>query len=249
MRHITRKVVTVTAAAVAAAGLAVAPASALPLTADVTLAGTTGPTQPVTGESVGNVGGLNQNRPAALSCTPSASAPALSATGTVKVGSGLSPTGLAALTSVNFNNPCTAVPGPVPTTVTAVGVSASNPWSFNATGTTNASGVTTGRLTGVTIELNAPSIACKVLIEGDAGPGSGYIGGTYTNPAPGSGDPGTLKLSTVAADNNLKVTQILQGPCPTTLIQLNDRMTVSGTAEVFGDNSTNNEGPIIDVQP
>ncbi|TDC89157.1 hypothetical protein [Actinomadura sp. 7K507] len=238
MRKIARKAMTVSAVAVAAAALTAAPASAAVTDVDVTMAGVTAPANgDVTGASDGNVGGLNQNRPSALSCQPDANGPALSAAGTVRVENNQNGVDVASLSSVNFNNPCTAVPGPVPTNVSAGNL----PWGMDVTDPTSG-GVTAGKLTGVEIVLDAPSIGCTVRITGDGAPG--YIGGTYTNPAAGSGDPGVLALSNNGADNNLIVSEIIAGPCPVSLIQLGDRMTVSGTVDVSGPSS---EGPIINA--
>lgn len=259
MRKITRKAMTVTAVAATAAALTAVPASAMALTADVTLDGVTTPAPPgttnaaVKGASVGNVGGFNLDRPSALSCTPNPGAgiPALAATGTARVG--LDQTdlnGLATLSDVNFNNPCTAN-GSIPVNVMAKGL----PWSFDADpAVPTASGVTSGKVSGVKFVLDAYNLGCKVEITAPDGTG-GFVEGSYTNPGVGSGDAGALNLAAgtpTDPKNNLKVTDVISGPgsCPVTLIQLGDRMVVTGTAEVRGDVDPANpaeEGPIVTV--
>ncbi|TDC89156.1 hypothetical protein [Actinomadura sp. 7K507] len=244
MLQVLGRVAWIALTAALATALTAVPASAGTLEVDVTLAGVTVPsTEPVTGNSVGNVGSLNLNRPSAFSCQPDSNGPALWAAGTVRVEDDQDATGLASLTSVKFNNPCTFAPNLGRIVVTVLNL----PWRFDAVGVTDASGVTEGRLTGVKIKLDIPSIGCNAILGGPGAGGlNGYIDGTYTSPAAGSGDTGMLALLHTRTDSNLRVTQISQrGSCPTSLIQLGDKFVLSGSVEVRGDNATHQEGPVI----
>lgn len=214
MRKIAQKALIATAVAATAAALTALPASAASPGVDISPGGS------VTGTNNGPIAGLNQSRPSFLVCQGS------TATGSVTGGVNLPLTNVATLNDVDFTN-CVAN-NSIPTTVTASATTA-NPWRLDVTGPGPNPGQTAGKLVGVKVTLDAPSVSCTAVVEGNAGAGSGYIEGVHTNPA-NPGDPSTLTVP-VGSGNNLVVTSA-SATCPTSLIQLGDTVTINGTYDL-----------------
>ncbi|MGP4022253.1 hypothetical protein [Actinomadura sp. 3N407] len=237
MRKITQKALTVTAVAAAAAALTALPASARMAPVDVSLPGVTPPSadEPITGENNGSVVAFNTRTGAVLSCDDTTTTKALTAQGTVDVGTGLSATGIGSVTGLTFSN-CTV--NSLPANVTA---DTTTSWSLNVTGTTT-SGVTPGQLLGVKVHVDIPSLSCEADFQGPNGTG-GFIDGQHTNPA-NPGDPSVLDLP-FGATNNLVAQNVDTVNCPTNLVANGDGASLSGAIHLRGVNATNNEGPTV----
>lgn len=211
MRKTTLKVLTAAAATAAGVALAAAPASALPLSISMSPSSGT-----VSATNNGAVAGLDLNTHSALVCQNSSASATLDASTPPKV---------AELTSVLFSQ-CLAN-GNIISTVTANNL----PWNLEVTGTT--SGTTTpGKLTGVSFTLHSDNPLCTAVVSGPNG-NDGYVVGNSTDPV-STGDPSKLTLPTPAPgsppNNNLEVTSAIS--CPTSLIQVGDKVTLSGTYDV-----------------
>ncbi|MFS2293945.1 MAG: hypothetical protein FWJ90_14795 [Actinomadura sp.] len=224
MRKITRKALTITAAAAGTVALTALPAFAA---TGVSLPGVTPPSfdEPITGQNDGNVVAFNTRSGAVLICT------GLAAKGTVDVGSNLTEP-IGEVKYLTFSG-C-SVNG-LSANVTAQDL----PWTLETTGTTS-SGVTPGRLSGVNVHVEVPSLNCGTDFQGDGAPGE--INGTHANPA-NPGDPSRLELP-FGASNNLKATNS-DAACPVDLVQDGDGASLAGVILLRGDNATGNEGPTV----
>lgn len=141
------------AAGASAVALTAAPAIAAPtytVKAGTTTTGTTSYTAATTGASpqVKFAAGTNN-----LSCTSA------TATGSIKLGSGLSGAGLGSITGSTW----TGCIGPLnlPVTVVQTGT-----WSVNATGTTTATGVTAGTVSNVAATVSVNQGGCSFNVTG-----------------------------------------------------------------------------------
>lgn len=227
MRKITRKAMTVTAAAASTVAITALPASAATVT--VTLPGVSTSPTGITGQNNGSVVAFNTRSGAVLTCA------SLTATGTVKVGAGVSePVGQ--VTGLTFSN-CTV--NGLTATVTAQNL----PWSLETTGNT-ASGVTPGKLTGVKVHVYVQSLDCHADFQGPSGT-DGTLNGTHTNPA-STGAASKLGLP-FGATNNLTAANVGVGgsPCPVSLVANGDGAGLSGVVDLRGVSSTGNEGPTV----
>ena len=230
MRKITRMALTVTAVTATAAALTTTPAWAAGI--NVTMPGVPSPsTQAVTGENSGSVAAASSSG-GVLTCVDTGASKALQATGTVKVGTGVTDP-IGSVTGLTFSN-CT-VSSQV-ATVTPQNL----PWSLSTTGLT-ASGVTPGRLSGVRIVVNIPSIPCSATFQGSTST-NGFINGTHTNPT-SAGAASTLSLP-FGSTNNLVATAV-SATCPTNIVKNGDTATLAGVIKLRGVNSTAKEGPTV----
>ncbi|MFA1550689.1 hypothetical protein [Actinomadura chokoriensis] len=233
MRKITRTALTATAVAATATALTVAPAWAAG--SIVTMPGVPSPSiQPLTGENSGSVAATASSG-GVLTCVDLGGVKALTATGTVKVGSPTTfpPTSdpIGSVTGLTFSN-CKVLN--LPATVTPQNL----PWSLSTTGST-VSGVTPGQLSGVRVVVNIPSIPCSATFQGSTAT-NGFINGTHTNP---TGGASTLSLP-ITATNNLIATSV-SATCPTNIVKNGDTAKLAGTIKLKGVNSTLHEGPTV----
>lgn len=218
MRKFTRKALTAGAVAATTVALTAVPASA---------AGTwtISPAGGISGFNTQNVGALDLNTGAAVSCDTS------EATGNVPTaGSGLSGDGIAQLTGVTFSNsggPCPATGG-ILVTLTTSGF----PWQFNAQSYDSSTGVTSGTLTGVTSSLHG-SDECDATVGGPGG-GAGTISGSYDN------NTGLLSVS----GNNLEVLTA-DADCDPNLINVGDQIQLIGQYGVAPDSGD----PLVITSP
>ncbi|MGW5412556.1 hypothetical protein [Actinomadura geliboluensis] len=231
MRKIFSTALTTTAVAAAAVALTALPASAAATSADVSLPGVSTATTPITGQNNGIVAAASSSG-GVMTCADVGSTKALTAAGTVKVGTGLNPIGIGSVTNAGFNN---CVVNNLPAVATAQNL----PWRLDATDP-SASGVTPGKLVGVKVKVDIPSIGCTATFQGPGGT-DGEINGEHTDPA-SPGDPSQLSLP-FGATNNLVATGV--SGCPSNIVQNGDTATIAGLIDLTGDNATGNEGPTV----
>ncbi|SNS91089.1 hypothetical protein SAMN05443665_101259 [Actinomadura meyerae] len=235
MRKITRKALTTTAVAASAIALTALPAMADPGNIGITLPGVTTSPQPITGVNNGIVAAAAESG-GVMTCSDTALAKALVATGTVKVGSTVTnPVG--SVTDVEFNN---CVVNNIPAEAVA---NVSTPWSLKVTDVSS-SGVTPGALVGVDVTVTIPSLSCTARFAGNGAPGQ--ITGEHTDPA-NPGDPSQLSLP-FGSTNNLVASGVTAG-CPSNIVQNGDTAIIAGVIDLTGDNATANEGPTVLATP
>ncbi|TDC41916.1 hypothetical protein E1281_36850 [Actinomadura sp. KC345] len=180
----------------------------------------TGSNISITATNVGNVIGANDRTGAALVCT------SLVAQGEIPSGGpGLSPTGIAKVTSVTFSG-CTVLGNPA---VATANVSAANPWMLDVTDVTSG-GETPGQLRGVDIHISVPALGCESDANG-AGTAVGILPGIHVDRS-GPGAPSQLKLPPPPNQGDNIELENVNDDCPDDIAADGDSVSVAGNLEI-----------------
>jgi hypothetical protein len=176
---------------------------------------------PITGTAITNIVTTDTVTGKQVTCTAS------NTSGTLTNGTNLS-NPLGSITSVTFSS-CSGL-GFSFTSVVASGTSTINGDSYDST-----TGVTTGHISGIHIELQTnPASNCDLILDGTGGGNTGVVSGTYDNTS------GVFTLNSKAGIGDTLVATVVAGCVG--LTQTGDAITVAGDYSV-----TNSSGGIPQI--